>query len=134
MVDGFVPQSLNKWQQLGPIDLLDFYKNIPNFINFVNFIEKSDEDGNPISYKLSLGDYSFSHSNHIYTGQLDPHTLKPHGLGRKISLKNGRILEGQFIAGIATGYARYIWDNGDYYIGYVKDSMANGKGTLYKGK
>jgi hypothetical protein len=92
--DGEQSLSLQKWRELGPIDILEFYKNITGFYNFCNFVEKPDEDGTPVKYNLTIGDYNYNHSGHFYTGQLDPHTLKPHGLGRKISLKNGRVIEG----------------------------------------
>ena len=41
------------------------------------------------------------------------------------------MLEGDFINGKAEGNGKYIWENGEYYIGENKNGLKNGKGTLY---
>jgi len=66
--DGEQSLSLEKWRELGPIDILEFYKNIKSFENFCNFVFKPDEDGTPVKYTLKIGDYTYDHSGHFYTG------------------------------------------------------------------
>jgi len=39
--------------------------------------------------------------------------------------------EGDYINGKGEGYGKYIWENGDYYIGQWKNGLFNGKGTYY---
>ena len=58
----------------------------------------------PEEHALEFGEYTYPHNLHYYIGQLNPVTKKPQGLGRRISSKSGRILEGQFENGIPSGY------------------------------
>ena len=39
--------------------------------------------------------------------------------------------EGYFIAGKREGNGKYIWENGEYYIGQFKNDLRNEKGTYY---
>jgi len=98
-----ISQSIDKWKELGPISLLDIYrdKNVHFESEFSN---------------LQYGEYNYKHGLYKYVGQLNIKG-QPHGLGRRISSKTNRIVEGQFKNGETCGYARYIWENGDYYIG-----------------
>ena len=102
------------------------------FFDFIRKCKNNDEFGVPEEHALEFGEYRYPHNLHYYVGQINPVTRKPQGLGRRITSKSGRILEGQFENGIPSGYARYIWDNGDYYIGMQKDSLANGQGKLVR--
>ena len=59
-----------------------------------------------------------------------------HGKGKLYS-KNGKIIYyGEFFEDKFEGNGKYIYNNGDYYIGKWKDSKRNGKGILIdkKGK
>ena len=45
---------------------------------------------------------------------------------------NGKIMyEGDYINDKREGNGKYIWENGNYYIGQWKNSLRNGKGTMY---
>ena len=52
-----------------------------------------------------------------------------HGYGR-IAYENGDILEGNFERNIVNGYGIYTWANGDRYSGAWKDSKKNGYGIF----
>ena len=134
LVDGTLAPTVQTWIKLGPIDLMDFYLKVgkQQFFTSIKTCLVNDEFGVPEEHALDFGEYTYPHNLHYYVGQLNPITRKPHGLGRRISSKSGRILEGQFENGAPSGYARYIWDNGDYYIGMQKDSLANGVGRLVR--
>ena len=46
--------------------------------------------------------------------------------------KNGNILyEGNFIDGKYEGKGKYIWENGNYYIGQFKNGIRSGRGTMF---
>ena len=48
---------------------------------------------------------------------------------------NGNILfEGYYINDKKEGIGKYIWENGEYYIGQYKNGLRNGKGILYYSK
>jgi len=42
--------------------------------------------------------------------------------------------EGDFINGEIEGNGKYIFENGNYYIGQFKNDLRNGKGILYYSK
>jgi hypothetical protein len=44
------------------------------------------------------------------------------------------IIEGYFSKGQATGYCRWIWNDGTCYTGTLKDFQTNGKGIKILGK
>ena len=60
---------------------------------------------------------------------------KPHGLGRLIyrSIQGAYILEGYFFDGQATGYARWIFEDGLCYEGQLLNFKCHGRGKKYCG-
>ena len=55
----------------------------------------------------------------------------PNGKGIKY-YSNGKILyEGDFVNGLFEGNGKYIWEDGEYYIGEYKNGLRNGKGIEY---
>jgi len=59
----------------------------------------------------------------------------PHGLGRLIysGIYGAYILEGYFDNGKATGFARWIWDDGVNYTGQLKNFICHGEGKMILG-
>ena len=55
----------------------------------------------------------------------------PHGIGIKVYGSFGNIQEGYWKDGELHDRGRYIWDDGEYYIGEWKVDHYNGEGTLY---
>ena len=39
--------------------------------------------------------------------------------------------EGDYINDKKEGNGKYIWENGEYYIGQFKNGLSHGKGTMY---
>ena len=55
-----------------------------------------------------------------------------YGIG-KIYLRDGRLkYEGDFVNNKFEGYGKYIFDNGDYYVGEFLNDLQHGKGKLYE--
>jgi len=84
----------DKWNELGPLRLEDIVQN-------------SQE---PIDQSMKFGQSSY---NKYIIGQLASNG-KVTGVGKEI---NHIIYEGQFIDDIYNGYGRFIYSNGNYYIG-----------------
>ena len=61
---------------------------------------------------------------------------EPNGLGRLlyIGTHGAYMLEGVFVKGLATGYARWIWNDGVCYQGTLNKFKCNGKGKKIMGK
>jgi hypothetical protein len=87
-----------KWSELGPLRLEDIIAN-------------SNE---PIDQSLQFGQSKY---NKCIIGQIG-HDGKVQGVGKEI---NHIIYEGQFKNDIYHGYGRYIYSDGDYYIGHWID-------------
>ena len=67
-----------------------------------------------------------------------PNTLNdyvPHGYGRWLyqGIHGAYILEGKFVHGVAHGYCRWIWDDGNIYQGMVANGSMHGQGKLILG-
>ena len=84
----------DKWNELGPLRLEDIIAN-------------STE---PLNQKLQFGQSNYSE---YIIGQLGADG-RVQGVGKEI---NNIIYEGQFKNDIYHGYGRYIYSNGNYYIG-----------------
>ena len=122
--------AVDQWKKLGPLDFAEMYRTLIK--DNKNKEKPKDRVLTNNDRTLKFGNYNYPHNLYQYTGQLDAATGKPHGLGRRVSSKSNRIIEGQFYEGIPSGFARYIWDNGDYYLGMQNDTLANGYGKLVK--
>mmetsp|Transcript_39626 Transcript_39626/g.60672 ORF Transcript_39626/g.60672 Transcript_39626/m.60672 type:complete len:88 (+) Transcript_39626:1181-1444(+) len=70
------------------------------------------------SENIVLSEYSYPQDLFYYYGQIDKTTGLPEGFGRRITVKNGRIIEGRFVQGVCRGWARIIFENGDYFKGF----------------
>jgi hypothetical protein len=59
----------------------------------------------------------------------------PHGIGRMMycGTQGSYIIEGHFIKGQATGFARWIWEDGLTYTGHLKNFKCHGQGTKILG-
>ena len=79
--------------------------------------------GEPIDQTLTFGQ---SHNNKYIIGQLGANG-KVTGVGKEI---NHIIYEGQFKDDIYNGYGRFIYSNGNYYIGNWLDGKRSGWGRL----
>ena len=84
----------NKWQELGPLRLEQIVANS------VEVIDQSRQFGQ-------------SRFNKYLIGQVGPDG-RISGVGKEI---NEIIYEGQFKQDVYHGYGRYIYSNGNYYIG-----------------
>ena len=77
---------------------------------------------------VPLPHYLILHKNAVYEGEW--FRGKPHGRG-KLYYKNGAYFEGEFNEGVGDcEEGLFIYADGSYYIGGVKQSAANGVGTL----
>jgi hypothetical protein len=90
----------DKWNELGPLRLEDIIAN-------------SDE---PLNQQFQFGQSAYSE---FIIGQLGPDG-RVQGVGKEI---NNIIYEGQFKNDIYHGFGRYIYSNGNYYLG----QWSNGK-------
>jgi len=97
----------DKWNELGPLKLEDIIAN-------------STES---IDQSLQFGQ---SRHNKFIIGQVN-HDGRVFGVGKEI---NHIIYEGQFKNDIYHGYGRYIYSNGNYYIGNWVDGKRSGWGKL----
>lgn len=97
----------DKWNELGPLRLEDIIAN-------------SEE---PIDQGLAFGQSKY---NKYIIGQIGPDG-RVQGVGKEI---NHIIYEGQFKNDIYHGYGRYIYANGNYYIGSWVDGKRSGYGKL----
>jgi len=97
----------DKWNELGPLKLEDIVSN-------------SKE---PIDQTLTFGQSKY---NKYIIGQLGPNG-KVTGVGKEI---NHIIYEGQFRDDIYNGFGRFIYSNGNYYIGNWLDGKRSGFGKL----
>ena len=97
----------DKWSELGPLKLEDIVAN-------------SDE---PIDQSLEFGQSRYSK---FIIGQIGPDG-RCQGVGKEI---NHIIYEGQFKNDVYHGYGRYIYSNGNYYIGNWIDGKRSGWGKL----
>jgi hypothetical protein len=97
----------DKWNELGPLKLEDIVSN-------------SKE---PIDQTLTFGQSKF---NKYIIGQLGGNG-KVTGVGKEI---NHIIYEGQFKDDIYNGFGRFIYSNGNYYIGNWLDGKRSGFGKL----
>lgn len=84
----------DKWNELGPLRLEDIVAN----------------SATPIDQERKFGQ---SRYNKYIFGQLD-HNGKVSGVGKEI---NHIIYEGQFKDDVYNGFGRFIYSNGNYYIG-----------------
>lgn len=96
-----------KWSELGPLRLEDIIAN-------------SNE---PIDQSLQFGQSKY---NKYIIGQIG-HDGRVQGVGKEI---NHIIYEGQFKNDIYHGYGRYIYSNGNYYLGNWVDGKRSGWGKL----
>lgn len=97
----------DKWNELGPLKLEDIVAN-------------SNE---PIDQTMSFGQSKY---NQYIIGQLGPNG-KVSGVGKEI---NHIIYEGQFRDDVYNGFGRFIYSNGNYYIGSWLDGKRSGQGKL----
>ena len=97
----------DKWNELGPLRLEDIMRN-------------SKE---PIDQSRQFGQ---SHFNKYILGQLGVNG-KVTGVGKEI---NHIIYEGQFNDDVYSGFGRFIYSNGNYYIGNWLDGKRSGYGKL----
>ena len=72
---------------------------------------------------------------HKDKGLLAQDDMIPHGVGRLIysGVNGAYVLEGQFDNGTATGYVRWIWQDGLCYTGHIKNFKAHGNGKQILG-
>ena len=101
----------DKWNELGPLRLEDIMRN-------------SKE---PIDQSRQFGQ---SHFNKYILGQLGSNG-KVTGVGKEI---NHIIYEGQFKEDVYNGFGRFIYSNGNYYIGNWLDGKRSGYGKLVENK
>ena len=101
----------DKWNELGPLRLEDIMRN-------------SKE---PIDQSRQFGQ---SHFNKYILGQLGGNG-KVTGVGKEI---NHIIYEGQFKDDVYNGFGRFIYSNGNYYIGNWLDGKRSGYGKLVENK
>jgi len=66
--------------------------------------------------------------NGFYEGQVDT-AGKKFGIGRLVEVKGG-LYEGFFKIDLYDGYVRYIFPNGDLYLGNFYKGDLSGKGTM----
>lgn len=100
-------EAMDKWHELGPLLLEEIIRNSEI----------------PIDQSRSFGQSAFN--QHII-GQVGSNG-KVSGVGKEI---NHIIYEGQFQDDIYNGYGRFIYGNGNYYLGYWLDGKRNGYGKL----
>lgn len=96
-----------KWTELGPLKLEDIIAN----------------SSEPIDQSLQFGQSRF---NKFIIGQIGPDG-RVQGVGKEI---NHIIYEGQFKNDIYHGYGRYIYSNGNFYLGNWVDGKRSGWGKL----
>jgi hypothetical protein len=88
------------WKQLGPLNL--FALNLQSPIEFY--------DQHKFVFEKEIGTAYYSGQQIAY---------KQDGIGREVFYKDdNEIQEGQFEDGKLNGYARVIFEDGDYYEGY----------------
>lgn len=97
----------DKWTELGPLKLEEIL----------------DQSDIPIDQSLKFGQSSY---NKYLVGQVGKDG-RIQGVGKEI---NHIIYEGQFKNDIYHGYGRYIYSNGNYYIGNWVDGKRQGRGKL----
>lgn len=100
-------EAMDKWHELGPLLLEEIVRNSEI----------------PIDQSRAFGQSAFN--QHII-GQVGSNG-KVSGVGKEI---NHIIYEGQFQDDIYNGYGRFIYGNGNYYLGYWLDGKRNGYGKL----
>ena len=109
------PEPLDKWKELGPIDLLSI------------IMQASDD--NPVNFKNKFGKSEKNFSFDIQ-GQLDPAGKTLNGLGR--SNYRNIIYEGQFVNDSWHGLGRAIFQDGRYHYGFWKKDRRNGPGKTVR--
>lgn len=88
------PRALDKWKELGPLDVEILVKG--NLLR----LEKDPETGDFLGFGVICGEGIPI----AYIGQVNGET-EAHGIGREIR-KDGSIIEGQFSGGWLNGWAR----------------------------
>lgn len=96
-----------KWNELGPLRLEDIVAN----------------SSEPVDQTMKFGQSKY---NKYLIGQLGPNG-KVYGIGKEI---NHIIYEGKFKNDIYSGYGRFIYSNGNYYVGNWLDGKRSGRGRL----
>lgn len=80
---------------------------------------------------VQQGPYLILHKSALYEGEW--FQGQPHGRG-KLYYANGSYFEGEFNQGVADCEdGIFIYPDGSYYVGEVRNSTANGRGTLVYG-
>ena len=105
--------SLQRWRELGPIDLNYFVEYTTSF---------------EIDYNLDFIIKEFG--NGVFKGQLDKDNVEQ-GIARLQFISGdckNDIYEGFYRDGVFNGVGRYIWADGTYYQGEWKDGDKKGKG------
>ena len=101
---------VNKWEELGPIDLNSLIKYLPQSVS-------SQEFGKSLSQDTMWGLLDLQQPTRVS------------GIGRQV-FPSGNIYEGMFHHDRREGFGRLIWSDGAYYIGNWKRDKRSGKGTF----
>ena len=101
---------MNKWNELGPIDLHNLIKQLPS--------DSSEQV------------FGQSHITDQIYGMIDlSQPTKVTGIGRHV-FPSGNTYEGIYQKDKRHGFGRLIWNDGAYYVGLWKNDKRNGKGTF----
>ena len=115
------PQTaLEKWKELGHIDIEEYLNKSLAFLEF---------DPESIEFK-EIESVNDKNSTMKISGYFQKGTNKIMGLCRVV-FSHGEIQEGIFFNSDFNGYARVIYESGDYYVGHLRNYVNNGYG-LYK--